>query len=107
MREGVGKMKPPNPALLIIASLCASLGPAAPASARPQPVPKPSGIVVHLFGPDSVASGMLPTAPPAASGAAPAVQPVAPSGSAILHQMFVTGDPDRPSAPSKGKSASE
>ncbi len=101
------------------------------ALAKPMPEPPPSGIVVHLFGPDSITSNILPqAAPPAApaanapvEGAAPAaavppmtsngaVQPAGPGGTVqpaaapaaagyqgpslhdVLHQMFVTGDPN-------------
>jgi hypothetical protein len=111
------------------------------ALAKPMPEPPPSGIVVHLFGPDSITSNILPQAAapapaaqaanaPVANGptatapaAAPAgttqpvtstasvpppgpggtVQPAAapaatayqgPSLHDILHQMFVTGDPN-------------
>jgi len=58
---------------------------AAPAFARQDPTPPPSGIVVHLFGPSGVANKILPAG--TGTGAAP-------STGAILHQMFVTGDPD-------------
>jgi len=47
-----------------------ALGLAAPACARPQPVPPPSGIVVHLFGPNSLSSHILPAGPEAATSAA-------------------------------------
>ncbi len=70
------------------------------------PNPPPSGIVVHLFGPGSVTSNILPEASPSPAPAgsppqagAPAAQPasdgyVEPSLHDVLHQMFVTGDPD-------------
>jgi hypothetical protein len=73
---------------------------ASPAAARQDPAPPPSGIVVHLFGPDSLSSHVLPSAP----GAKPAAgAPAASNGAAypepslgdVLHQMFVTGDPDQ------------
>jgi len=80
---------------------------AAPAAqARQNPEPPPSGIVVHLFGPGSVTSNILPSAesvlaPPGAgepaaspAGAAPAY--VEPTAGEVLHQMFVTGDPNKP-----------
>jgi len=87
---------------------------AAQAFARPQPVPPPSGIVVHLFGPDSLASHILPTAPgsaPAsqtgtAAGSAPAASTTSgPSWGDVAHQMFVTGDPAQEGAAAlpKGK----
>ena len=83
------------------------------AQARQTPNPPPSGVVVHLFGPDSVASGILPSGAPApAAGGTPAPAGggsgyVEPSTSDILHQMFVTGDPNQQpgQALSKGKSA--
>jgi hypothetical protein len=75
---------------------------ALPALARPDPIPPPSGIVVHLFGPGSVTSNILPTgnAPNAQAGSTPNAQGgsthyVEPSTHDILHQMFVTGDPDQ------------
>jgi len=108
------------------------------ATARQDPTPPPSGIVVHLFGQDSVMSNVLPTAPAGAQIAAPAgaqiaapegAQITAPAGAQgttgqagtasggvaaepayvepttgeILHQMFVTGDPDDPTQPSTGR----
>ena len=72
---------------------------ATPAVARQMPEPPPSGVVVHLFGPGSVASNILPSlAPsaPATPGAAPAV--VEPSANDVLHQMFITGDPSEPAS---------
>ncbi len=79
---------------------------AAPAAARPDPSPPPSGEVLHLFGPNSVTSHILPTSPAAAgadngasakTGASPAAGTQGQGGSMslgqIAHQMFVTGDP--------------
>ncbi len=77
------------------------------ALAHQDPPPPPSGIVIHLFGPDSGSSHILPTAPaPPAGGVAPASGAVRapaaasenypePSWGDVLHQMFVTGDPDQ------------
>jgi hypothetical protein len=77
------------------------------AQARQDPTPPPSGTVIHLFGPDSVTSSMFPEpsgntpAPAAASSGGSSVAPatssnyVEPSAGDILHQMFVTGDPNR------------
>lgn len=74
--------------------------------ARPLPTPPPSGIVVHLFGPNSVTSNILPAgnaaASPAGADGAPAGGSMAtpgggyaePSAGQIFHQMFVTGDPN-------------
>jgi hypothetical protein len=108
---------------------------AAPADARMAPNPPPSGIVVHLFGPDSLTSHILPTTPEGqsgtggsgasgaqsgtsgvsgtAAGAAPAsgqatAPESSPSWSDIAHQMFVTGDPAQEGAAAlpKGKAGS-
>jgi hypothetical protein len=102
---------------IVIAATCwASL-----AEARPQPTPPPSGIVVHLFGPDSVASNFLPTdgsGNTAQGSRAEGAQAGAPAGGAqstdptmhgILHEMFVTGDPNMTpgQALSKGKTGGE
>jgi hypothetical protein len=76
------------------------------ALAHQDPPPPPSGIVIHLFGPDSGSSHILPTAPPPPGGVAPASGAVRapaaasenypePSWGDVLHQMFVTGDPDQ------------
>ncbi len=95
------------------------VGAAGPALARQDPPPPPSGIVVHLFGPGSLTSNILPGPVMAPAGGAPAggatlpgdapvaeapavaPQPgatgqyVEPSLHDVLHQMFVTGDPDQ------------
>jgi hypothetical protein len=79
------------------------------ALARQNQSPPPSGIVVHLFGQDSVMSNVLPTAPtggrPQAAGGVSAPQPayVEPTTGEVLHQMFVTGDPNDPPQPSTGR----
>ena len=108
-----------------LASGLATLGlAAAPAYARIEPTPPPSGIVYHLFGPDSITSHILPSGPSAPAtpgGAAPAAagtastgaQPAsttapaspAPSWGDVAHQMFVTGDPAQEGAAAlpKGK----
>jgi hypothetical protein len=69
------------------------------AEARQDPPAKPSGIVVHLFGPNSVSSQFLPSAasPPAhGNHQAPAnAAAQEPGFGGILRQMFVTGDPNR------------
>jgi hypothetical protein len=82
---------------------------AAPALAR-DPQPKPSGIVIHLFGQNSIMSNVLPTGPTPTTAAPAPGQPAAPPGASasassapqpayveptageILHQMFITGD---------------
>jgi hypothetical protein len=94
-------------ALIVLAAM-------APAAARESPAPPPSGIVVHLFGPDSVMSNVMPVgqsgaargapaAPGAAAAPATAAGYEAPSLGDVLHQMFVTGDPNDPPRPSTGK----
>jgi hypothetical protein len=65
------------------------------AEARPEPPPEPSGTVIHLFGPNSVTAHLLPAEP---AGAAQT-----PSVGAILHQMFVTGDPAQKPGAALGK----
>ena len=75
---------------IVLAALCG----AGAAQARQPPNPPPSGQVVHLFGPGSVASQFLPggnAAAPTGSGGSSGY--VEPTTSEILHQMFVTGDP--------------
>ncbi|WP_284256381.1 hypothetical protein [Acidocella aquatica] len=65
------------------------------AQARQPPNPPPSGEVVHLFGPGSLATHFLPSGNGAApAGASGENNYVEPSTSDILHQMFVTGDPN-------------
>jgi hypothetical protein len=89
------------------------------ALARLNPSPPPSGVVVHLFGPDSVMDHLIPqSAVPAASGPAGQVSNTAggspaavaqgpayvePSMGDVMHQMFVTGDPNDPPKPSTGR----
>ncbi len=81
------------------------------AIARQEPSPPPSGIVIHLFGQNSVMSNVLPTAPEVkradgggvAAGTAAAPAYVEPSTGDILHEMFVTGDPNDPTRPSTGR----
>lgn len=94
-----------------------------PALARPLPPAPPSGIVVHLFGPDSLSSQMLSTAAPSkkapasagaagvnakaetdAGASAPTPAP-SPSWGDVAHTLFVTGDPaqEGPASLSKGK----
>jgi hypothetical protein len=91
------------------------------AEARQQPAPPPSGIVVHLFGPDSVASNFLPTGGSGnaaqgnkaegtqAGASAGGAQSTGPTMHGILHEMFVTGDPNMTpgQAFSKGKTGAE
>lgn len=108
-------------------SLGLAFGLAAPAYARMTPNPPPSGIVIHVFGPDSITSHIMsigPTTPApagtqpgtaqaaggtaatgtAATGTAPAPYPE-PTMNDVLHQMFVTGDPNQENgnALAKGK----
>ncbi len=117
----------------IIFSAALLCGVAGLAQARPNPSPKPSGTVYHLFGPNSIMSAITPglpgetpkpaTAQPggapqtdasaaqvAAAGGTAAGTPQteqsdSPAMGAILHQMFVVGDPDHPIQPSIGRAA--
>ncbi len=97
------------------------------ASAERNPSPPPSGIVVHLFGPHGVMTPILPgddsnhgtqgqaggqtPATGAASGASASATGSAspletsddPNIHDILHQMFVTGDPNDPNKPASGR----
>ncbi len=92
------------------------------AHATRNPTPPPSGIVVHLFGPHGIMTPILPgedTAhgTPGQSGQAAAGGATAsatgsgnslqtsddPSLHDILHQMFVTGDPNDPNQPATGR----
>jgi len=107
---GAGRRKTVGKILVLTVALTAWLPLAA--TARPNPPPPPSGVVVHLFGQDSIMSNVLPTAPDStaseASSAGPGVSTprpayVAPTTGQILHQMFVTGDPNDPSLPSAGR----
>jgi hypothetical protein len=108
----------------IIAAI-ASLAFAVPALAR-DPQPPPSGIVIHLFGQNSIMSNVMPTgsSAPAPAGqtftnhastsggttetaatttqSAPAY--VEPTAGQILHQMFITGD-GNPAKPAAGRVA--
>ncbi len=122
---------PFNRFLLTALLLCCA---AIAAQARSNPEPKPSGIVVHLFGPDSIMSHLVPGLPGETPSPAPAPAPAAasqpgaaqsqtqtitaaapaapapvnddtPSLGAVLHQMFVVGDPEHPSQPSPGRTA--
>ncbi len=95
---------------ILPAALLASLA-AFPAMARQDPSPKPSGIVIHLFGSDSGSSSQpSPSTPSAATNDKAPQGGEAQSGEAtqntqaptigqVLHQMFVTGDPAQDSKP--------
>jgi hypothetical protein len=91
---------------------------AGPAFGRAAPPPPPSGIVIHLWGPDSVTSHILPesggggaSGANASTGAAATTGTNAgnngydPSWGDIAHQMFVVGDPAQEGAAAlpKGK----
>lgn len=103
--------------LILSAAVSLGFAVASPALADRNPTPPPSGIVIHLFGQNSVMSNVLPTtgAPVAAhdpahdagnGAASPAASTyVEPSASDIIHQMFVTGDPNNPSKPAPGRVA--
>jgi hypothetical protein len=68
---------------------------ALPALARPDPTPPPSGIVVHIFGPGSVTSNMLPTGGTSKAPPGSPTHYTEPSMHDILQKMFVTGDPNQ------------
>jgi hypothetical protein len=106
LRRDMGSMVHHMPRLLT-AALALGLA-AAPAYARIEPTPPPSGIVYHLFGPDSITSYILPSGPSAqttpggaapasagtaSTGAQPAPASPSPTWGDVAHQMFVTGDP--------------
>jgi len=107
------------PHLTRILTAALTLGLAVPAFARPEPVPPPSGIVYHLFGPNSLSSHILPNTPQAApNGTATGTQangeaatqpaastPSSPNWGDVAHQMFVTGNPAQEGAAAlpKGK----
>jgi hypothetical protein len=87
---------------------CICLLAARPALARQDPTPPPSGIVIHLFGQGSVMSNVLPDVSAPGAPPRPATAPqssgyVEPTMGDVLHQMFVTGDPNDPPKPSTGK----
>jgi hypothetical protein len=90
------------------------------AHASRNPTPPPSGIVVHLFGPHGVMTPILPdddtshttagqntahgATGGASTGSANSLQTSDdPSLHDILHQMFVTGDPNDPNKPASGR----
>jgi hypothetical protein len=87
-----------------LATLASALA-APPALARNEPKLQPSGIVVHLFGPDTVTHEPVPSSGAPAGAAAPAGTAAAsgdassgaaessPTWGEIAHEMFVTGDP--------------
>lgn len=117
--------------LMIPAAILLGFAIIPPAQADRNPQPPPSGIVIHLFGQNSVLSNILPTtaapsagttstsaptnapanaptnAPSNAPSNAPANAPkyVEPTTGEIIHQMFVTGDPNNPSKPAPGRVA--
>jgi hypothetical protein len=98
------------------------------AHATRNPTPPPSGVVIHLFGPNGILSnatshlpgespappapGQNPGSPPgAASSASTAGSNNSmstsddPSWGSIFHQMFVVGDPSHPNQPAPGRPA--
>ncbi|MDE8348046.1 MAG: hypothetical protein POG74_00990 [Acidocella sp.] len=91
----------------LLAGILLTTGFAAAALAGPQPNPPPSGVVVHLFGADSVMSNVLPTSAATALGATSSASPGTPAAEPTLgdiaHQMFVVGDPEHPPKPAPGK----
>ncbi|MDE2318935.1 MAG: hypothetical protein KGK02_04465 [Rhodospirillales bacterium] len=96
------------PFAVILAGLAAF-----PALARQDPTPPPSGVVIHMFGPNSVTSQIMsgttsnPTGNTTPSGTTTSGQAAPePTFGDIFHQMFVTGDPAKntPAFP-KGRSS--
>jgi hypothetical protein len=99
--------------LRIVTAAVLLAGTSGAAWARNDPTPPPSGIVIHVFGPDSLMSNVLPDnaagggggAKPATGGTSMAGGSVTgtaadqnypePTMNEVLHQMFVTGDPDQ------------
>ncbi len=93
------------------------------AHATRNPTPPPSGVVVHLFGPHGIMTPILPgddtkhstqdqNGTQGATAGATAGTPDSanslqtsddPSLHDILHQMFVTGDPNDPNKPAGGR----
>jgi hypothetical protein len=93
------------------------------AHATRNPTPPPSGIVVHLFGPHGIMTPILPGDDTSHSAQGQNGSQGATAGSAtsatdnanslqtsddpslhdILHQMFVTGDPNDPNKPAAGR----
>jgi len=83
------------------------------AHASRNPTPPPSGIVVHLFGPQGIMTPILPGEDSshgqalAAGGATASANSLQTSDDPnlhdILHQMFVTGDPNDPNKPATGR----
>ena len=104
---------------LSAALFAALLLPAGPALARESMTPPSSGITVHLFGPNSVLNHVLPGGGTPAAGSAAntgsaATDASTPAGGggnlgAVLHEMFVTGDPNVPSSArlSKGRTGEQ
>ncbi len=103
--------------LLLCAALVGGIGIGPNAFAR-DPQPPPSGIVIHLFGRNSVLSNVLSTQPAAEANTAPAIadgsaatspatsqESAGPTTGQILHQMFITGDPNDPPKPALGRAA--
>lgn len=97
----------------IVAFACLASLITLPAMADRTPQPKPSGITIHLFGPDLVTTDNSPTSTSsngsqAAAGSPQAAQPE-PTMSQVLHEMFVTGDPAQDGKPQfpRGKQASQ
>lgn len=92
--------------IIIIACLASAI--ALPAMAR-DPKPTDSGVVIHLFGPDFFSMANSANGTAENSPSTPSIQTSqtsqaetprpAPSMDQILHQLFVTGDPDQDGKP--------
>lgn len=88
---------------IVVACLASLI--ALPALAR-DPQPKPSNITIHLFGPDLItqtnASGTSSTgqnADGSGTGNASSEPQPEPTLHQVLHEMFVTGDPEQDKKP--------
>ena len=85
---------------IVIACLASLI--ALPALAR-DPQPKPSNITIHLFGPDFItqtnASGTSGAGQNGGTGNASSEAQPEPTLHQVLHEMFVTGDPEQDKNP--------
>jgi hypothetical protein len=101
--------------IAVVTLLIASAG---TAHAYRNPEPPPSGVVVHLFGPNGIFSDLpgesaKPSTPGQSTDATtPGSAPAAttgvetsedPSWHAILDQLFIVGDPNDPPKPASGR----
>lgn len=81
-----------------------------PALAEKNPQPKPSGIVIHVFGPQMLTiSAAQDKSGTASTSQAPGASPESISLGQAMHEMFVTGDPAQDGKPHfpRGRAASD